>query len=148
MNKELKLADLKPIEVATTEPLVSWTKRDIKTAADLIAMFREYYEAVGHGVLSMAGFATFIGHAPSSFACIKDAFPEQFAFIRQAIEKSLVEKALVGEYNASFAQFILRNRFDYNEADVQINQFSTSPEDVAKIKQSLRQMREQKKEEE
>lgn len=135
----------RPIEVAKTCKLVAWTRRDITNGEELLKCFRDYYELKQGDPLSITGFSSFLGCGPSKITNLKSIFPEQYSFIKQVIEQSIVENALIGKYNGSFAQFLLKNKFDgYSAADIEIAQVGSSPDDINKIREELRKIREEK----
>lgn len=139
----MEAKDIKPIEVATTRQIVSWSRREIKTRADFLNLFREYYES-NPRVLSLKGFSIYVGMG--AIPKYAEVFKEEYAFIKEIVEKEMVERALIGDFNAGFTQFLLKSSFGYTTPDIEITQTTVSSDDIAKIKQSLRNLRENKDE--
>jgi len=134
---------VRPLDGALTSAVPTYNKNlKIENGSTLMALFKTYYEQSleTHTPPSIPAFVTSIGVTQTTLNRLGETYPNELEFIHDCIESSLLNGALTNSYHPMFTQFVLKNKFSYNAADVELRSTTVLSDDDRNL--LISQMRE------
>lgn len=117
----------------------------VQTGSHLLSLFKTYYDTTLEDSVppTIPGFVTAIGTTQPTFRKLCEVYPNECDFIKDCIESSILNGALTNSFNPTFSQFLLKNRFQYSAADIEMHSTAIlTPKDRDALIEQIRNSRE------